>query len=100
MSTAKSKQYEETFFIVPRHIRKIPGMTLSYLDVYETIFQFWDKGRECLLSNAEIIEITGFKERQIKYALDFLEKNKVLQRVFIDGQRYLVQPLNKQGYVL
>ena len=41
--------YEDTFFIIPRYIRKLPGLTLAYLDVYETIFQFWNKNKDCFL---------------------------------------------------
>lgn len=87
--------YEEIFYIVPRHIRKTPGMTLAFLDVYETIFQFWNKGCECFLSNPTISERTGYEIRQVQYALTFLEKNKLLERQFIEGRRYLVQPINR-----
>ncbi len=76
MSGNNSKQYEDTFYIIPRYIRKIPGLTLAFLDVYETMFQFWNKGRDCFLTNSTISERTGHEVRQIQYALSFLESKQ------------------------
>lgn len=94
MTDAQSKQvYEETFYIVPRHIRKIPKITLAYLDVYETIFQFWNKRLPCFLSNAKIQERTGLGHSVIGDALKFFEDNNELERKVKNGKRYFVQPL-------
>ena len=41
--------YKETFFIVPSYILDLPGITLGYLKVYETIFQFWNKNQICFI---------------------------------------------------
>jgi DNA-binding Lrp family transcriptional regulator len=85
-----NQPYEDTFFIVPRYIRKLPGMTLGFLDVYETIFQFLNKGKDCYLSNPAIAERTGLGERHIKKALVYLEEREVIKRVTIKGKRYIV----------
>jgi len=67
-------------------------MTLAYLDTYETIFQFWNKGLTCFLSNPAISERTGVSVRQVKEALTFLESKGELTRKKIGLKRYLVQP--------
>lgn len=87
-----SSHYEETFYIIPRYIRKLPGMTLSYLDVYETIFQFWNKNRTCFLSEEALCNRTGYKRTQIYDALNFFEKHGELKRIKKNGKRYLVKP--------
>ena len=90
-----SNEYKETFYIVPRRIRELPGMTLGYLDVYETIFQFWNKDLPCFLSNPVIVERTGLKETQIYEALNYFEKHGELERRQKGGRRYLIQPQRK-----
>ena len=89
------ENYKETWFIVPRYISELPGMTLSYLKVYETIFQFWNKNLICFLSNPAITERTGVMDREVFRALNFFEKNKHLERQQIGLKRYLIQPQNK-----
>lgn len=85
-------EYKETFYIVPRRIRELPGMTLGYLDVYETIFQFWNKHLPCYLSNPIISQRTNLKESQIYEALNYFETHGELERRHKGGRRYLVQP--------
>lgn len=87
--------YEETFYIIPRYIRKLPGITLGYLDVFETIFQFWNKNLPCFLSSPAIAERTGLGESQVYEALNFFEKHKVLERIKKGGKRYLRQPVRE-----
>lgn len=87
-----SSEYKETFYIVPRRIRELPGMTLGYLDVYETIFQFWNKHLPCYLSNPVISQRTNLKETQIYEALNYFESHGELERRHKGGRRYLVQP--------
>lgn len=87
-----SVEYKETFYIVPRRIRELVGMTLGYLDVYETIFQFWNKDLPCYLSNPMISQRTGLKETQIYEALNYFETHGELERRHKGGRRYLVQP--------
>ena len=84
--------YEDTFFIIPRYIRKLPGLTLAYLDVYETIFQFWNKNKDCFLGENALCERTGYKRAIIYRALRFFEQHNELKRINIKGQRYLVKP--------
>lgn len=90
-----SKEYKETFYIVPRYIRKLPGMTLAFLDVYETIYQFWNKGLVCFLSNTAIMERTDTKITQVKDAIAFFEKKGLLIRQKKGLKRFLIQPQNR-----
>jgi len=87
-----SDQYEETYYIVPSYIRKLPGMTLGYMDVYNIIFQFWNKGRECFLKNEAFTERTGFTGKYIRNALAYFENLGELKRVMRGKKRYLVRP--------
>ena len=90
-----TKGYKETFYIVPRYIRKLPGMTLAFLDVYETIYQFWNKGLVCFLSNTAIMERTETKITQVKDAIAFFEKKGLLIRQKKGLKRFLIQPQNR-----
>ena len=89
------EKYKETWFIVPRYISELPGITLSYLKVYDTMFQFWNKNLTCFLSNTAITERTGVMDREIFRALNFFEINNCLERKQIGLKRYLIQPKNK-----
>lgn len=82
--------YEETFYIIPRHIRQLEGMTLTYLDFYETCYQFWNKGKSCYLSNGIIKQRTGIKsDSRINEAFQYFEKHNVLKREYKNGRRYI-----------
>ena len=94
MSNTQSKPvYQETFYIIPRRIRGLPGITLAFLDVYETIFQFWNKQLPCYLSNSAIQERTGLGHTQVNKALIFFENHNELERKQHNGRRYLIQPM-------
>jgi hypothetical protein len=83
--------YEAAFFIIPRYIRKLPGLTLAYLDVFEYLFQFWNRGQQCYLKNKTIMEKTGIEsESTIREAFMFFEKQGVMKRVQSGRKRYLV----------
>lgn len=84
--------YSETFFIVPTYIIELPGMSLAFLKVYGTFFQFWNKGLTCFLSNKAIGERTGVSERQIKEALLFFETIGELRRDKKGLKRFLIRP--------
>ena len=84
--------YEETFYIIPRYIRKLSGITLTFLDVYETIFQFWNKNKNCFLSEEALCERTNHKRTQIYEALKFFESHNELKRIKKGGKRYLIRP--------
>ncbi len=87
-------EYHSNFYIVPTHIRKLPGMTLALLDFYETIFQFLNKGKLCFLKNDAIKERTGIKSiSTIQEAFKFFEKHGVMKRIVKNGKRYIVQTL-------
>jgi hypothetical protein len=82
--------YQDTFYIIPRHIRHLEGMTLTYLDFYETCYQFWNKGRSCYLSNSIIKQRTGIKsDSRINEAFQYFEKHNVLKREYKNGRRYI-----------
>lgn len=85
-------EYRETFFIIPRRIRDLKGITLGFIDVYETMFQFWNKGLNCFLSNPTISKRTGLSGRQVREALTFLEANGELKRQRVGTRRFLIQP--------
>lgn len=90
MNAQNVNTYEETFYIIPRHIRKLEGITLTFLDFFETIFQFWNKGKSCFLSNALIKKRTGIQsDSRINMAFQFFEKHNVLRRVYKKGRRYI-----------
>ncbi len=90
-----SDKYEETFYLVPSYIRKLPNITLGYMDVYNIIFQFWNKGRQCYLKNKTFAERTGHDIRRIQEALAYFEAHGELERITHDGKRYLVRPTKK-----
>jgi hypothetical protein len=87
--------YQDTFYIIPRYIRQLEGMTLTFLDFFETIFQFWNKGKSCFLSNSVIKERTGIEsDSRINKAFQFFEKHNVMKRVYKNNKRYIVPALN------
>lgn len=84
--------FEKTWYMVPAHIRRLPGMTLALLDFFETIFEFWHRGRNCILKNETLMERTGIKSNStIQAAFQYFEKHKIMRRTFKDGKRYIVQ---------
>lgn len=88
-----SSEYHASFFIVPIRIMNLPDIQLSYVRIYETIFQFWNHGKNCYLSNSAIMERTGIKsDSTIREAFIFFEKYGELIRRKKGGKRYLVQP--------
>jgi len=90
-----SSNFTKTWFMVPYHIRKLPGMTLALLDFYETIFEFWNNGAQCVLKNETIMERTGIKSiSTIQEAFQYFEKHNVMKRVVKGRQRFIVQVLN------
>lgn len=91
MSTNNNNNFQSTFFIVPSYILDLPGLTMGYLKVYETIFQFWNKNLPCYLSNQTISDRTGMEIRQIQYALDFFESSGEMTRVQRGMKRFLVR---------
>ena len=90
-----SVEYKESWFIVPMRIMELEGLTLGYLKVYQTIFEFWNKHQPCFLSNPKIEKRTGLKPTQIKEALNFFEKAGELERQQIGIKRYLKQPTRR-----
>ena len=94
MTTAPqdSTVYKAAFFIVPARILDLPNITLAFLKVYETIFQFWNHGQKCFLSDQKIMERTGLSERSVRDAFIFFEECKELKREKRGARRYLIQP--------
>ena len=84
--------YTSAFFIVPSYILDIPGLTLGYLRVYESIFQFWNHNKTCFLSEKALIERTTLKRTQIYEALAFFERHGEVKRVRKGMKRYLIRP--------
>lgn len=92
MTDLNNNIYEDTYYILPRYIRKLPGITLAYLDVYETIFQFWNKNKNCFLGEDSLCERTGYGRSIIYQALAFFENHNELKRIKKGGRRYLIKP--------
>lgn len=84
--------YEETFFIIPAYILDLPGMSLGYLKVYWTFFQFWNKRLPCFLSNPAIAQRTKLQLTQVKAALAYFEENGELIRENRGNKRWLIKP--------
>jgi hypothetical protein len=85
--------FNQAWFVIPKRIMDLDGLTMAFLRVYETIFQFWNNDKPCYLSNKMIMERTGIKsERTIQDAFTFFEQHNELVRKDNKGKRYLVQP--------
>ncbi len=95
MTAHNNNIYQAAFFIVPNYILNIAGLTLGYLKVYETIFQFWNHNQNCFLSEKALCERTQLGRTQVYEALTFFEKKSLLIRKQINGRRYLIQPEKK-----
>lgn len=86
-------EYKAAFFIVPARIMKLPNLTFAFLRIYETIFQFWNHDRPCVLKNetimerAEICSLTTLRE-----AFVYFESHGEMRRETKKGQRYFIQP--------
>lgn len=88
--------YTSNFFIVPSHVLELPEITLSFIRFYETIFQFWNHGKPCFLSNSMIKERTGIKsDSTINEAFEYFEEHNEMKRVTENSQRYIVRPEQK-----
>lgn len=89
--------FEKVWYTIPYHIRKLPGMSLALLDFYETIFEFWNNGQQCFLSNKLLMERTGIKSiNTIHGAFQFFESNNVMKRVIKNNKRYVIQVLRAE----
>lgn len=92
MSDHNNNSFKSAFFIIPSHILDLPGITLTYLKFYETMFQFWNHGKRCFLSNAAIMERTGIKSlSSIHDAFKYFENHGLIRRLGHDNNRYIVQ---------
>ncbi len=98
MKDSNNNQYQPAFFIVPSYILSIPNITLCYIKVFETIFQFWNHSKPCYLSLQAISERTNVCKSQICEALKFFEEKGELIRRKKGGRRYLIQP--ERGFLV
>lgn len=92
MNEQNSNTYKSTFFIVPSYILDLPDITLGYLKVYETIFQFWNHNKSCFLSEKALCERTNLKRTQVYAALAYFELHNELKRVQKGTKRYIIRP--------
>ena len=90
--------FNQTFFIVPSYILDLPGLTLGYLKVYETMFQFWNKNQNCFLTTESISSRTKIKRSQIFEALNFFEKHNEIERIQ-KGRNRFVAKVNKERLI-
>ena len=93
MSDQTSNTFTSTFFIVPSYIMFLPGITLGFLKVYETIFQFWNHNKPCFLSEDSLCERTELGRSQVYEALSYFENLNELIRVKKKGTRYFIRPI-------
>jgi len=88
--------YKAAFFVIPSRIIELPNITLAYIKIYETIFQFWNHRKNCYLSNQAIMERTGISsESTLREAFIFFEHHGQLIRMSKGSRRYLVDPSNQ-----
>lgn len=92
MSDQNNNSYKAAFFIVPSYILDLPGLTLGFLKVFETIFQFWNHKLPCYLSDEKLMKRTNLKSTQVYDAFLFFEKHGELIRIKKNGKRHLTQP--------
>lgn len=96
---SNNQDNQDTFYSIPRWIRKLPGMTLQKLDFIETIWQFLNKGKFCNLHNSTIKERTGIKsDGHLNEYFNYFEDLNVIKRVdHEDGKRYIEQVTSMVG---
>lgn len=88
-----NKEYNPTFFIVPYHIYSLPDITFGFLRVYESIFQFWNRGKSCYLSLKQLAEKARVNKSEVCRAiLYFKEKGELYRRKEDDGRYYFTRP--------
>jgi hypothetical protein len=92
MSAHQNNTYQAAFFIIPTYILNLPDINLGFLRVYNVIFEFWNKGLSCFLSDHAIMERTGLKKTHMYDAFAYFEKHNELVRRKVKGRRYFVQP--------
>lgn len=85
--------YKSAFFVVPSRILELPNLTLQLLRFYETIFQFWNHGKICFLSNDLLMERCGMKSKStIQEAFEYFEGHGEIKREFKGKKRYITNP--------
>lgn len=85
--------YQAAFFIVPTRILNLPDLTFAFLRFYETVFQFWNHGKNCYLTNEVLKERTGIKSiATIQEAFQYFANHNEMKRITKNGKRYIVQP--------
>lgn len=92
MNDHVNNTYTSAFFIVPTYIPYLPGMTLNFLKVYETIFQFWNHNKSCYLSEKSLMERTSVCRSEVYAALMYFEKLGEIKRIRKGLKRFLVRP--------
>lgn len=92
MNDQVDNTYKSVFFVVPSYIPYLPGMTLNFLKVYETIFQFWNHNQTCFLSEKSLIARTSVSRSEVYAALMYFEKRGEIKRIRKGMKRYLVKP--------
>ncbi len=92
------KEQGGAFFVLPRHLYHLPGMTLARLMVYECFFQFWHNDNEVWLSNKQIMERCNIKSHStLSEIYQYLETNNLIQRDERAEGRYFIQPVCDKG---
>jgi hypothetical protein len=85
--------FKQNWFVVPNRIMQLEGLTLQLLRFYETIFQFWNNGENCYLTNGALMVRSGMKSKSsVDEAFLFFERHGELSRTTRNGKRYLEQP--------
>ncbi|HEY2811785.1 MAG TPA: hypothetical protein VGJ00_10415 [Rhabdochlamydiaceae bacterium] len=92
MNDHTSNTYKSAFFIVPSYLLDLPDISLGYLKVYESIFQFWNHNKSCFLSEKSLCDRTNLGRSQVYAALAYFESHNELRRIKRNGKRYLVRP--------
>lgn len=82
--------YTPDFLIKPYQVHSHPGLRPSDSDVYAVVYWFERmKDGKCTASNETIAEVACLKERTIGAALERLEREGFIERVYSDSNRTL-----------
>lgn len=92
-NTQNNSVYEPAHFVTPYWISRLPGITMPIFKMYQVIYEFLNRGKECFLSNRAIMDRAEIKS--ISTVIDgfaFLEKHRALKRVQKGNRRFIVIP--------
>lgn len=80
--------YKPDFLIKPYEVHACPNLRPSDSDVYAVVYWFEKmRGEKCTAGNDTIAEVARLQVRTVRAALDRLEKNNFIERLYSDKGR-------------